>query len=155
MPVTMFKSVRNIIYKPLSQIINKCFNAGVYPNCLKIGRIIQIYKSGDSTDPTNYRPISTLPYITKIFETCLYNRLVKFFDKFSLLSKFQFGFRKKKSTADAVISLTNYVYSCLNDKKYCASVLIDFRKAFDSISHSILLRKLHAYGVCSMPFKLI
>ena len=73
----------------------ECVKVGVYPTCLKIGRTIQIYKSGDSTDPTNYRPISTLPYITKNFETCLYNRLVKFFDKFSLLSNFQFGFRKK------------------------------------------------------------
>ena len=155
MPVHIFKSISDYIIKPLVNIMNRCFNSGVFPNCLKIGRVTQIFKSGERSDPANYRPISTLPYLSKIFETCLRNRLVNFFEKYSRLSKFQFGFRSGMSTSDALIELTNYIYDSLNAKKYHACILIDYRKAFDTISHHILIKKLHMYGIRGIPLRLI
>ena len=154
LPVHIFKKLGYILIKPLTKLINRCFNAGVFPDCFKIGRVTQIHKSGDRSDPSNYRPITTLPYISKIFETCLCNRLVSYFEKFSLLTSAQYGFRKKRSTHNALIHLTKNIYSSLNSKEFSLSVLIDYRKAFDTVSHSVLLNKLAKYGIRGNALKL-
>ena len=155
MPVTILKLVNAQIVSPLSQIINMCFKFGVFPECLKIGRVVPIFKTGDRSDPTNYRPITILPYISKIFESSICIRLVKFFEKFSLLTDSQFGFRSKKSTCDALIRFVNSIYDSLDSKQILASILIDFRKAFDTISHDILIKKLCIYGIRDIPLRLI
>ena len=155
MPVSILKLVSAQIVSPLSQIINKCFKLGVFPDCLKIGRVVPIFKSGIRSDPTNYRPITILPYISKIFESSICIRLVKFFEKFSLLTESQFGFRSKKSTCDALIKFSNSIYDSLNSKKILATILIDYKKAFDTISHEILIEKLNFYGVRGIPLRWI
>ena len=127
----------------------------MYPNDLKIARIVPIYKKkGEVTDPDNYRPISCLPYLGKIFEKCLASRLISFCNKFSLISSSQFGFQSNKSTGDALIHLTEIIYRSLNNKEYNATILIDLKKAFDSVSHKLLLKKLEYYGVRGIPLKL-
>ena len=146
-PVRIFKQICPHIIEPLTKIINKCFTEGVFPDCFKTGRITQIFKSGDPTNPSNYRPITSLPYLSKLFETCLCTRLTSYFEKFSLFSSSQFGFRRNMSTSDALINLTNSVYSSLNSRKHCANILIDYSKAFDTVNHSILIDKIYSYGI--------
>ena len=105
-----------------------------------------VFKSGDRTNATNYRPISSLPYLSKIFEKLLKNRILKFFDKYSLFSESQYGFLKGKSTLDAMIQFVDAIYESLNNKNHHLSILIDLKKAFDTVSHPILLKKLECYG---------
>ena len=155
MPARIFKSVSAYIISPLVKIMNKSFEDGIYPNCLKIGRIITIFKSGNPTDPSNYRPISTLPYLSKLFESFICNRFLNYFDKFNILTPLQFGFRKGRSTCDAITELTESIYDSLNKKSIHLSVLVDFKKAFDTISHGILINKLYCYGIRGYPLNLI
>ena len=109
MPIKIFKSLKSYLAPILTRLINLCFSRGVFPDCLKIGRLTPIFKSGDKTNPSNYRPITSLPYISKIFEHLLRDRLVKYFNKFSLFTHHQFGIREDISTSDAIISLTNQI----------------------------------------------
>ena len=81
--------------KPLTYLINKSFETGIFPDELKIAKIVPIFKSGDKTLVSNYRPMSVLSFFSKIFETILYNHLIEFIEKHDLLYKFQFGFRKQ------------------------------------------------------------
>ena len=106
-----------------------------------------IYKSGNAQEVSNYRPISVLPVFSKIIERCMSHRLMNFLLKFKVISPDQFGFLKGKSTADAFIKLTEYVYKSLNDKRHCLGIFIDLRRAFDTVNHGILLNKLELYGV--------
>ena len=94
---------------------NNCFRRGIFPNQLKVAKVIPLYKDGDRSDPSNYRPISLLPVIGKIFEKIIYHRIVNFLDHFKLLNKNQFGFRKKRSTIDAICSLTENIHHVLNN----------------------------------------
>lgn len=147
MPVYLFKLIFPCISKIFCKIINESFTVGIFPEDLKLARITPIFKKGDKLKATNFRPISSLPYIGKIFERCMINRLLGFFDKFSILSHVQFGFRRKKSTQDAIIDLINNIHDSLNNKKYHISIFIDLKKAFDTVNHEILLKKLELYGI--------
>ena len=90
-------------------IINKIFQSGVFPADLKIARVVPMHKSEDKIKPVNYRPISVLPSISKIYEHVIYNRLYSFLDKFKILSSQQFGFRKSCATNNAIVNLTDFV----------------------------------------------
>ena len=147
MPVKIFKLVSTLIVKPLCKIINLSMQAGIFPSILKLARISPIFKKGPKSDVTNYRPISSLHFISKIFERSMTNRLVSFFNKFDLFSHSQFGFLKNKSTTDALVNLTEHIYESLNSKNHHISILIDLKKAFDTVNNSILSRKLELYGV--------
>ena len=155
LPVKLFKSVSQIIVKPLCSLINASFVTGIFPEYFKTARISHIYKSGNPEDPSNHRPIATIPYLSKIFEKCICSRLLGYFDEFSLFSEVQYGFRKGKSTCDALMDMTEAIYDSLNKKKFHMNLLIDLRKAFDTISHDILLKKLQHYGVKNKPLDLI
>ena len=95
----------------------------------------------------NYRPISLLPFFSKLFERLLYNRLIDFIVKHRRLHQYQFGFRKIHSTFMAPVTLLESITSALDNLEFSICVLIDFRKAFDTVGHSILLDKLHHYGI--------
>ena len=154
-PVTIFKRFIKFYISPLIDIINLCLKNGIFPNHLKLAKIIPIFKKGEKSDPNNYRPIAVLSYISKIFEKCIHRRILNFLDKFNILSPNQFGFRPRISTADALLKFIDFQYNVLNDKKYSCNIFIDFRKAFDTVDHSILLRKLDAYGVRGSAHKLL
>ena len=102
---------------------------------------------------SNYRPISVLPLISKVFERCIYNRLLRFLRQNRILNPNQFGFQKGKSTLDALLNFVENVCSELNSKKHVVGISIDFSKAFDTVNHHLLLRKLYAYGIRGLPLE--
>ena len=126
-------------------MFNKCILSGVYPDSLKIARVIPIFKGGDKNDISAYRPISILTQINRIFEKLLRDRLYSFF-KDKLYEK-QFGFRPKNSTEHPVLDLKENIYENCSKKQISCILFLDLKKAFDSVSHSILLSKLEYYGV--------
>ena len=126
-----------------------------YYEILKVGRVIPIFKSGDSKNITNYRPISTLLTINKIFEKLLHNRLVCFFEPHDIINEYQFGFRKNKSTSLAIFHLVKDISLALNKKMYTICLFLDLRKAFDSVSHEVLIDKLQCYGIRGVVLNLI
>ena len=106
-----------------------------------------IFKSGKRDKVVNYRPISILPLLSKVFEKLMYNRLVKFLIKNNILTDRQFGFRSKLNTSDAITQFLDISYHCLDNQKILIAIFLDFSKAFDTVNHDILLNKLYIYGV--------
>ena len=137
----------------ISYIFNECLDKGEYPDCLKKANIKPLHKKNARTEVSNYRPISLLSNINKIFETLLHSRLVEFFEKQSVIFKNQFGFRKGHSTSHAITALTEIVRSSLDKTEFSAAVFLDFQKAFDTVDHNILLQKLSHYGVRGVALK--
>ena len=117
MPVRVFKSLRFYFAYPLTKLINTSFINGIFPSNMKIARLTPVFKKGDKFDPNNYRPISSLPFISKIIERCVSNRILSFFDHTDFLSKFQYGFRRGKSTTLSLIELTENIYNSLKKVK--------------------------------------
>ena len=154
-PVNIFKT--NCVYfvEVLCDIINLSFSSGVFPEILKVAHTIPIFKKGEKTCINNYRPVSLLHFISKIFEKCLHSRLMHFFISNNIISDNQFGFLKQISTEDAILKLVESLYESLNAKLNCINIFIDFKKAFDTINHSILLKKMEAYGIRGSPLELI
>ena len=109
-----------------------------------------VYKKGNKLDPGNYRPISVLPVLSKVFEKLVNTRLMKFLNKFDLLYKHQYGFREKHSTKLSLISLANQLIQYQDEGQVTIGFFIDFAKAFDTINHDILLKKLRNYGIRSI-----
>ena len=132
--------------KPLTYVINKSFETGKFPNLLKIAKIIPIFKSDDKTMVSNYRPISVLLVFAKVCEKIMANHLLEFLNSNNTLYKLQFGFRKHFSTSHTIVSLVEKKKAISSDK-YMIGVFLDFRKTYDTINPSILLKKLYKYGV--------
>ena len=146
-PVRLLVANKDIISIPLSHLFNQCMLNGIFPDSYKIGRIVPILKKGNSRLVSNYRPISILPVLSKVFEKIIHKRLVKHLAENNILSPTQFGFRTGMSTIDAIVHFTEYIYEALNNKQSTINVFIDYSKAFDTVNHDILIRKLDRYGV--------
>ena len=142
----VLKKIIDCISFPLSKIFNKSVLESVVPSQLKIAKVIPIFKTDDKTKLINYRPISNLPTLSKVMERLMYNRMMKFINKYNILTTCQYGFRPNHSTNFAIIDLINAITQHLNNKSKAAALFIDISKAFDSLNHNILLRKLEAYG---------
>ena len=152
--VAMLKNVKHVLADPITQLINNSFETGIFPDILKIAIITPIYKNGNLYSLTNYRPISVLPILSKIFEKVIASRVNSWLNKHSLISTNQYGFQRGRSTADALISLTDQIYSALNSKEHSISVFVDLRKAFDTVQHDILLSKMQLMGFRGLPLAL-
>ena len=113
----------------------------------KKSEITPIFKDGDKFDTNNYWPISSLPYLRKIVERCITNRILTFYEHTNFFSKFQFSFQKRKSTTLSLIELTENIYKSLNSKEYHLSVFIGLTKVFDTINHQILFKKSELSGI--------
>ena len=121
---------------------------GVYPNSLKVAQVIPIHKKGDKSACPNYRPISLLSQFNTIFEKMLHHRLYSYLQDFELLNGHQFGFKPNSSTSLAVESIYSDLLHNHENGLFTCSLFIDFSKAFDTVNHNILIKKLHQnYGV--------
>ena len=148
------KAIKFILSPILSHLINKSLLSAYFPKSLKVARVVPLHKGGLKDEVNNYRPISVLPLISKIFERIIYNQLYNFLEKYKILCDNQFGFRKKRSTVQAVLDLLNFVYRGLDRSDAVISVFMDFSKAFDCLDHDILLKKLFNVGVRGLPHQL-
>ena len=146
-PNQILKEFNSLFSIPISLIFNMSLESGVFPQKMKIALVIPIFKKGDNQDCNNYRPISLLPNISKLFEKLIHNRLSKFLEENKCLFSKQFGFRNKHSTTHALIDITETVRKALDDNEFACGVFLDFKKAFDTVNHRILLKKLEHYGV--------
>ena len=144
------------LFAPILLVIfNKCIDMGCYPAGMKIGKVAPIYKKGEKNGKTNYRPITILTQFNQIFERLLSKRYLNFFEKFDIITKKQFGFLKKHCTEHAILDLKEYMMGKLDNKEVMAVLFLDLQKAFDTVSHDILLQKLHHYGVRGKAHQLL
>ena len=136
-----------ILVKPLTNICNLSLTQGIFPSQLKIANVIPLYKSDDPMLFNNYRPVSVLCVLSKVFEKIMYNRVSTFLEIFKILHENQYGFRKKSSTHLALLSFVDKVIQAIEKGEYAVGVFLDFSKAFDTVDHDILLDKLDHYGI--------
>jgi hypothetical protein len=134
---------------------NKMLVSGNFPDRLKYAEVKPLFKNGDNTDPSNYRPISILTSFSKIFDKIIYRRLYKHICENNIVTNEQFGFRPQSSTTNESFSLINEILEVLNKKKIVGGIFCDLKKAFDSVNHNFLLSKLQFYGVRGTYYKLI
>ena len=139
----------------LVYLYNMCVDHGVYPSILKEARVVPVFKAGDRELVSNYRPISNLTSLNKLFESLTFNRMYNFVIKFNILSKSQFGFIRSSSTTLASFTLLNKYYEVINKKIFNISLFIDLKKAFDLVDRRILCQKLKNYGFRGLSGKFL
>lgn len=146
----MLKSICHKVAEPLSIIINQSFNTGIFPNNLKLAEVIPIFKKNDESFFDNYRPISLLTSISKVFERIVFNQVYDYFIQNRLFYPSQHGFRIKHSTETATLQFLDHINGFLDDGKIPLSIFLDLSKAFDTLDHSTLLYKLNYYGISNV-----
>ena len=145
-PTEILQLISFFISIPLSKIYNMCITSGVQPDKLKLAHAVPIFKKGSRLLVSNYRPISLLSNINKILEKIMHKRIYAFLEKYEILYNLQFGFRSKYSTTHALIHMTEAIRSALDSGNVTCGIFVDFAKAFDTVNHEILLKKLDNYG---------
>ncbi len=143
----LIKFVSTSICIPLAHIFTLSLKNGVFPEKLKLSRVVPIFKSGDTGNCNNYRPIALISTFAKIIEKIVSIKLTNHIELNKLLCKNQFGFQRGLSTEHCILHLTNYVTQALNENKYAIGIFLDLQKAFDVVDHSTLMTKLKNMGV--------
>ena len=152
-PPKILKDNVDICAMTLTSDVNNCLKNGIFPDNLKYGDITPIFKKDERLDKTNYRPISILPTLSKIYEKVIYHQMYEYFD--IIFSKFLCGFRKGQSTQHSLLYMLESLRKVLDKGLYTGILLTDLSKAFDSISHELLIAKLQAYGFSKEALNLI
>jgi hypothetical protein len=143
----ILKQIKHHLAIPLSHIFNLSFSSGIFPKHLKQSIVHPIFKSGDRLEIGNYRPISLVSAFSKILEKAFKNRLSNYVESQRLISDNQFGFRPGIGTDDAIRQLTGSIVENINQGKKTIAIFLDLAKAFDTISHKILLKRLRNMGI--------
>ena len=141
------KENSQLLAVPIVMLFNQSLAQGKFPSILKQARVIPLYKKGSKVDLNNYRPISLLNIFSKIFEKLMKKYLVEYIENNNILSSQQYGFQRGKSTQDALLRFSNLVYNNLDKSNHVLSIFVDFSKAFDTVPHDILLKKMSHYGI--------
>ena len=135
------KIALSVIGESLCNIFNLSIATGEFPDCCKIARAAPIFKSGQSNDRSKYRPISVLPFLSRVFEKLVFNQLYEYLDKNKLIHYRQSGFRSLHSAITCLLKSTDDWYAHMDKGRFTATVFIDLKKAFDAVDHDILLQK--------------
>ena len=140
--MALVKKVKDFITKPLNIICNLSLSKGVFPDKMKIAKVLPLYKAGDEHEVSNYRPVSILTQFSKVLEKLFEKRLRKYIDNNKLLFDGQYGFRVNRSTGLALTEVVNTILNAIDNKKHCIGVFIDLKKAFDTVDHTLLIKKI-------------
>ena len=143
-PTKVIKQFPNLFIDFLHKNINSCLTEGTFPNDFKKAVVHPIHKKECKTEKSNYRPISILPNLSKIYERLLYDQMYSYFDKFFV--KYQCCFRKGYNAQHCLLVMIEKMKEARDKSKVCAAVLTDLSKAFDCLKHDLLIAKLHAFG---------
>lgn len=137
----------------VSKIINTSFSEGIFPHQLKNARVVPVFKQGNKFEVENYRPISLLSCLSKIYEKLMHNRISNFLELNNVLHDMQYGFRAGRSCEHALLTAKEILLNSLSKRQVSLLLLIDFSKAFDMVEHSVLLKKLEHYGIRGTTLK--
>jgi hypothetical protein len=140
------------IVSPLTSIFNRIIDSGIYPNILKNAKLSPIFKSGEKCLPTNYRPISVLPVISKVIEKHISRHMYQYLSKYNLLHDAQSGFRSNHSCQTALVNIIDKWIEEMNNGNVNVVILLDLTKAFDVVDHDIMAKKLEIYGFNKKSF---
>ena len=143
-PSKILIETNDIVSYHLCTLYNKAKNNQNYPTSLKLANVTPIHKKDEKTLMKNYRPVSLLPIVSKLFERNMYNEILGYIDKY--LFPYLFGFRKGHSTEQCLIIMLEFWKKALDERKYAGAILTDLSKAFDCLNHDLLVAKLRAYG---------
>ena len=152
---SVLRFVSKEVSAPLSRLINACLEVGHFPDFLKLARVTPVFKAGDPTEFGNYRPISVLSVFSKIFERVIQGRLLGFLNRQGSILGTQYGFRRGHSTYMAILDMVENIRKAWENGEHCLGIFIDFKKAFDTVDHQILLGKMEHLGIRGVPLELI
>ena len=152
-PNNSLKIAASIVSRSLAKIFNISVKAGVFPANWKPSCMVPIFKNGSKSELGNYRPISMLSAVARVFECLIYTQLSKYFQENNFFTKYQSGFRKFHSTVTSMLKTTNDWLLNLDKGLYTGVVYFHLKKAFNMADHSILLSKLSGYGVHDIELK--
>ena len=130
----LLKTIKNELIKPVTLIINQCINTGIFPDKLKVAKVVPVFKGNDATIFSNYRPISILPTISKVFEIIIFNQIHEHFTTHNLYYAHQYGFRKGHSTEHAMLEVIDRILQHLDKGETPINIYLDLSKAFDTRS---------------------
>ncbi|GBP36130.1 Probable RNA-directed DNA polymerase from transposon BS [Eumeta japonica] len=153
--IIIVNSIIDYIAPHLAFIFNKCLDDGVFPDLMKDSKVIPLFKGGSASSPNNFRPISILPSLSKIFEKLILKQLLVHFYTNKLMSNKQFGFTRGRSTIDAGVELVQHIFGAWEDSRDAISIFCDLSKAFDCVHHETLIGKLRHYGVTGRALDLL
>ena len=143
----LLKESKTVIAESLTKLVNLSYETQKFPNCMKKAIVRPIHKKESTEEPSNYRPLSILPVLSKVFERSATDQLVNFLESNNILNNIQHAYRKFHSTHTCLSEITNYLYEQLDEGNYVGIASIDLSKAFDTISHKLLLQKLSKLGL--------
>lgn len=151
--VKMLKIGKPALLQPITKLVNKSIATSIFPDALKKAQVVPLHKKNSQLDSSNYRPVSILPAVSKIFERAIYQQLIDYFE--NIFHPFLSAFRPGYGCNTALLKVIEDWKKAVDDNKYVAAVLMDLSKAFDCLPHDLLLLKLKAYGLNGAAISLL
>ena len=143
----LLKEIKQEIADPLADLFNKSMSHGKFPNAMKLSEVVPLHKGKSRKLPENYRPISLLVTISKVLKKIIYRRVYDFLHYSGSIYQSQYRFRSNHSTDNAVTELIGKVLKNLENKKHTLTIFLDLSKAFDTLEHDMIYKKLSKYGI--------